>query len=263
MGRMCGRMTQQTSPEEVARIFDAEVRERDEGPFAPSWNVAPTDPVTVVLQRDDGRTVERVRWGLVPSWARSVREGARHINARAETVAESAAFRTSFRKRRCIIPADGFYEWRRIGEKRKQPWFLGPHETGALLAMAGLWSVWKDPGTGLWVPSATVITTDANDDVGRLHDRMPVLLPREAWATWLDTQEQDQARLLGLLRPAPDGVLAMHPVSRRVNEVREDGPDLAAPVPEEQASGTADEEPPSSRRSAGHPSQARQGTLFD
>lgn len=257
MGGMCGRMTQQTSPDEVARIFDAEVRDTDDDPFAPSWNVAPTDPVTVVLQREDGRSVERHRWGLVPSWAKSVKEGARHINARAETVADNSTFRTSFQKRRCIIPADGFYEWQRTGEKRKQPWFLGPHDEGALLAMAGLWSVWKDPATGLWVLSASVITTDANDDVARLHDRMPVLLPRDAWATWLDPEEHDAALLGALLVPAPDGVLEMHPVSRRVNDVREDGPDLIAPVALEAGDDDAASDP---QPSADRPEQ---GTLFD
>lgn len=251
-GHMCGRMTQQTSPEAVARIFDAEVRDTADDPFEPSWNVAPTDPVTVVLQRDDGRSVERVRWGLVPSWAKSAREGARHINARAETVAESAAFRTSFRKRRCIVPADGFYEWQRVGDKRKQPWFLGPHDDDALLAMAGLWAVWKDPQTGMWVPSATVITTEANQEVGRLHDRMPVLLPRDAWATWLDPDQQEQGLLLSLLAPAPTGVLEMHPVSRRVNDVRNDGPDLVDAVAEE-ADATA----------PGPEAGPAQGTLFD
>jgi putative SOS response-associated peptidase YedK len=258
-------MTQQTSPEEVARIFDAEVRDTGDAPFAPSWNVAPTDPVTVVLQRTDGRAVERHRWGLVPSWATSLREGARHINARAETVAESAAFRTSFRKRRCIIPADGFYEWQRVGDKRKQPWFLGPHGDHALLAMAGLWSVWKDPQTGLWVPSATVITTRANDDVSQLHDRMPVLLRRDVWATWLDPDEHDQALLRSFLEPAPDGILEMHPVSRRVNDVREDGPDLAEPVSADAVDGgeqVRDERPPARPSRAKAPAGG-QGTLFD
>jgi len=258
-------MTQQTPPEEVARVFDAEVRDAADEPFVPSWNVAPTDPVTVVLQREDGRAVERHRWGLVPSWAKSVKEGARHINARAETVADSAAFRTSFRRRRCIIPADGFYEWQHTGAKRKQPWFLGPHDGHALLAMAGLWSVWKDPDTGLWVLSATVITTDANDDVGRLHDRMPVLLPRDAWTTWLDPAEQDMGSLRSLLVPAPDGILEMHPVSRRVNDVREDGPDLVEAVAEEpagQAPATHDGPAPAGRGRPARPATS-QGTLFD
>lgn len=262
MGRMCGRMTQQTSPEEVARIFDAEVHDTSDDPFVPSWNVAPTDPVTVVLQREDGRAVERHRWGLVPSWAKSVKEGARHINARAETVAESATFRTSFRKRRCIIPADGFYEWQRLEEKRKQPWFLGPHDDDAVLAMAGLWSPWKDPTTGLWVLSATVITTNANDDVARLHDRMPVILPRDAWATWLDPAEQDAELLRSLLEPAPDGVLEMHPVSRRVNDVREDGPQLIEAVTEEAAEPAASDVP-AARRARRGAAVTSQGTLFD
>ncbi len=265
MRDMCGRMTQQTSPEEVARIFDAEIRDADGAPFAPSWNVAPTDPVTVVLRRDADRVVERHRWGLVPSWARSVKEGARHINARAETVAESATFRASFRKRRCIIPADGFYEWRRTTDTRKQPWFLGPHDHDALLAMAGLWAVWKDPATGLWVPSATVITTSANDDVARLHDRMPVLLPRAAWAAWLDPDEQDQGLLRSFLQPAPDGVLEMHPVSRRVNDVRQDGPDLMDPVPEEDVAeaGPDADTGAAPDRAGRRRASADQGTLFD
>ncbi len=122
---MCGRMTQQTPPEEVARIFDAEVRDHELEDAQPSWNVAPTDPITVVLQREDGRTVERPRWGLIPSWAKSAREGARLINARAETLATSPAFRVAFAKRRCIVPADGFYEWQHTGGKRKQPYLPG------------------------------------------------------------------------------------------------------------------------------------------
>ena len=176
-------MTQQTDPAVIADIFDAEVREAEE-PFRPRYNLAPTETVTAVLQRDDGRFVERIKWGLIPSWAKKASEGARMINARAETVASSPAFRSAFTKRRCIVPADGFYEWDRAGGT-KQPYLLRPPEDG-VLAMAGLWAVWKDPATGLWVPSAAVITTEANDAVGRIHDRMPVLLPRDAWARWLD-----------------------------------------------------------------------------
>ncbi len=127
--------------------------------------------------------------------------------------------------------------------------------------MAGLWSVWKDPDTGLWVPSATVITTDANDDVAQLHDRMPVLLPRDSWEMWLDPEQQDQDLLRSLLAPAPDGVLEMHPVSRRVNDVREDGPDLVEAVPEEPATDATHAEPEGGSRRRTAP--AGQGTLFD
>jgi putative SOS response-associated peptidase YedK len=228
-------MTQVTDPAEVARIFDAEVRvDADEGDAAPRYNVAPTQPLTVVRQRpEEGRTVEQVRWGLIPSFADSAKDGAKRINARAETVATSPSFRSSFARRRCIVPSDGFYEWRRTGGP-KQPFFLHPPE-GAVLAMAGLWAVWKDPETGLWVPSAAVITTEANRLVGTIHDRMPVLLPREAWDDWLDPATDDRAYLLSLLEPAPDDVLGMVAVSTRVNNVRNDGPELIVPVDEVQA----------------------------
>jgi len=270
-------MTQQTPPEEVARIFDAEVRESgaraddaaipgDPTAFQPSWNVAPTDRVTVVLEREDGRFVERPRWGLIPSWAKSAREGARAINARAETVASSPAFRVAFAKRRCIVPADGFYEWQRQGETRKQPYFLGPirdagvRPAGAVLAMAGLWSVWKDPATGLWVTSAAVITTDANYDVSLVHDRMPVLLPRDSWAAWLDPDERDQDLLRSMLTPAPDGILDIYPVSTRVNNVRNDGPELM-----ERVDPGADQAGPTTtlRPTLAPPEDPAQGTLFD
>ncbi len=194
-------MTQQTSPSDVARIFDAEVREDE--PFVPSYNVAPTDPVTVVLQRDDGRAVERHRWGLIPAWANDPRDGARMINARAETVETSPAFRVAFRKRRCIVPADGFYEWQRRDGKR-QPWFIHP--------------------------SCSVVTTRANDQMASLHDRMPVILERDAWWHWLDPAESDLAFLQSLLEPAPDDSLALYPVSTRVNSVRNNGPELIEPL---------------------------------
>jgi putative SOS response-associated peptidase YedK len=240
---MCGRMTQQTDPASIAAIFDAEVRDDPAiltaagagaaargAAFQPRYNIAPTDPVLVVLQRDDGRLVEEVRWGLIPSWATKASEGARKINARAETVRTSPAFRIAFARRRCIVPSDGFYEWRRVDGARL-PYLLHPPEAG-VLAMAGLWSVWKDPATGVWVPSAAVITTDANRTVARLHDRMPVLLPREAWEDWLDPGTADLGHLESLLVPSPDDVLALRPVSRAVNDVRNQGPALIEPVPE-------------------------------
>lgn len=229
---MCGRMTQATDPAEVARIFDAEstIAEDDAG-SSPRYNVAPTDPLTVVIQRaEEGRLVEQHRWGLIPSFSKSAKSGARMINARAETAATSPAFRTSFAKRRAIIPSDGFYEWRRSGAT-KQPFFLHPPED-AVLAMAGLWAVWKDPDTGTWVPSAAVITTAANRFVSSIHDRMPVLLPREAWDDWLDPAVNDLDYLQSLLEPAPDDVLAMYPVSTAVNNVRNQGAELLTPIEE-------------------------------
>jgi putative SOS response-associated peptidase YedK len=227
---MCGRLTQISDPAEVARVFDAAVRlDPQSAAVSPRYNVAPTQPLTVVLQRaEEGRVVEEHRWGLIPSFAASAKDGAKRINARAETVASSPSFRSSFARRRCIVPSDGFYEWRRTGGP-KQPFFLHPPE-GAVLAMAGLWAVWKDPATGLWVPSAAIITTGANRLVGHVHDRMPVLLPREAWDDWLDPATDDREYLLSLLEPAPDDVLAMVPISTRVNDVRNEGPALIQPV---------------------------------
>lgn len=219
-------MTQRTPPSSIAAVFDADLR--DDEAFTPRYNVAPTDPLVVVVQRDDGRVVERHRWGLIPSWATSPAGGARLINARAETVAVSPAFRTAFRSRRCIVPSDGFYEWRRDGGRRL-PFLFAPPD-GGVLAMASLWSPWKDPATGLWVMSATVITTAAGADVAFVHDRMPLLLPREAWTTWLDPGERDADLLRGLLVPAPAGVLAAIPVSSNVNSVRNDGPELIVPI---------------------------------
>ena len=232
---MCGRMTQITDPAEVARIFDADSRiGADDERGSPRYNVAPTQPLTVVLQRaDEGRVVEQHRWGLIPSFAKSAKEGAKRINARAETVATSPSFRSSFAKRRCIVPSDGFYEWHRTGGA-KQPFFLHPPE-GAVLAMAGLWAVWKDTETGLWVPSAAVITTSANRLVGTIHDRMPVLLPREAWDDWLESAVDDREYLLSLLEPVPDDVLDMYAISTRVNNVRNDGPELIVQVAEVEA----------------------------
>ncbi|CAN5796523.1 SOS response-associated peptidase [soil metagenome] len=210
-------MTQQVSPSEVARIFDAELREPAvfEG-LPPRYNVAPTQPITVVVGREDGRVVEQHRWGLVPSWSRSVaQQGARLINARAETVARSGAFRESFLGRRCIVPADGFYEWRREG-RRREPFLIRPVD-GSTLAFAGLWSPWRAPARGEWLLSAAVVTTAANEVVSRLHNRMPVVLPRVAWATWLDPLLSDGGLLQSFLQPAPDEALELIPVSPLVN----------------------------------------------
>lgn len=225
---MCGRMTQQTSPSEIARIFDADV----DGSVAldelgPRYNVAPTQPLIVVVQRDDGRFVESHRWGLVPAWSAGATSSGRLINARAETVATSPIFRPSFLRRRCIVPADGFYEWRREG-RRRLPWLIRPHGPDPL-AFAGLWAPWRDPASGNWLLSAAVVTTAANASVGQLHDRMPVILEPDSWPLWLDPGVHEPTLLEELLQSAPDGLLDLHPVSPRVNSPHNEGPDLALP----------------------------------
>jgi len=226
---MCGRMTQQTSPSEIARIFEAELREPETlAEMGPRYNVAPTQPIGVVVEREDGRFVELHRWGLVPSWSTSVaQQGARLINARAETLATSRAFRESFARRRCIVPADGFYEWRREGRAR-HPYLIHPRD-GQPLAFAGLWAPWREPSSGEWLLSAAVITTSANTTVAPLHDRMPVVLAPASWEAWLDPMIGDAPLLTSLLGPAPDDTLEVRAVSPRVNSPHNDEPELLLP----------------------------------
>lgn len=227
-------MTMRTNPSELAETFDAELRETEAETLyelGPRYNVAPTQDIPVIVEREGGgRAFELHRWGIVPSWSKSVASaGARYINARSETVASSPVFRNSFLRRRCIIPADGFYEWRREG-KRKQP-FLIHTPADAPLAFAGLWAPWKDEATGNWLLSASVVTTSANATVSALHNRMPVILDGEAWPLWLDPDLRDEALLLSLLDPAPDSLLELRPASPLVNNANNEGPALLLPDP--------------------------------
>lgn len=247
---MCGRYSASRDAEALVADFEID-RVAVAQPLEPSWNVAPTDLVPVVLQRPartdhDGverpaeRQLRSARWGLVPSWAKDTKGGARLINARAETVEEKPAFRAAFARRRCLLPADGFYEWyvpedqRGVAKPRKQPFFVRPRD-GAALAMAGLYEIWRDRALPEgeqtpWVWSVTVITTTAPDDVGRLHDRAPLLVPPDAVDRWLDPALTDPEGLLGALRPAVPGPLEAFPVSTEVNDVRHDGPQLVLPL---------------------------------
>ena len=217
-----------TDPSDVARIFDAEVRSPEAfAELGPRYNVAPTQPIEVVVQRDDGRFLELHRWGLVPAWAKSLAVGNRMINARAETLATSSAFRASFLRRRCIIPADGFYEWRRENG-RKQPFLIHAPDDRPL-AFAGLWAPWKDPTSGEWVLSGAVVTTQANETVAQLHNRMPVILAPDAWRLWADPDIRDEDLLADLLRPAAEDLLELVPVSPLVNNANNEGPELLLP----------------------------------
>ncbi len=233
---MCGRFVSASPPEELAAYFDVAEVAADRVLDA-SYNVAPTDDVYVVLVDDGVRRLATHRWGLVPPWADDLRIGARMINARAETVAERNGFKQAFAARRCLIPADGFYEWQvRPGATRKQPMFIHRVD-GEPFAFAGLWERWKDRRPGPdgdpspWVRSCSIITGAANDAVAPVHDRMPVALAPAAWATWLDPEVDDLDLLSALLVPAPPEQVTLHPVSTRVNDVRQDGPDLVEPAP--------------------------------
>ena len=224
---MCGRYASSGSAAELVSWF--EVDEPPEQALAPSWNVAPTQQVHVVLQREDRRHLQVVRWGLVPSWARDRKGAARLINARRETVADKPAFRSAYRRRRCLVPADGYYEWQpraEPGGPRKQPWFLTARDGGPL-AMAGLYEVWRAPDdTPLW--TCTVVTTQAADEHGAIHDRTPLLVPRQAWGRWLDPGLADPGT--DLLVPGTAGALDAWPVGAAVGNVRNDGPHLSEPL---------------------------------
>lgn len=223
---MCGRFTQQRPTAELAALFNAEPLVDDPGGH---FNLAPTQEAAVVVEHDQRRAITAYRWGLIPSWARDPKIASRLFNARAETVATSGAFRDSFRKRRCLVPADGFYEWRREGSSR-QPFLI--HRTdGAPLALAGLWSAWRDPVTEQVRRTFTILTTTPNELVATLHDRMPVILDPQDWDLWLDPALADVGELHGLLRPAPPGPLELYPVRPLVNSVRNDGPELILPAP--------------------------------
>lgn len=218
---MCGRITQYLSPTELATLFDAETLADS---TSARYNLAPTQMALVVEEDGERRVVVAQRWGLVPPWADSPKIGSQLINARAETVAEKPSFRSAFKRQRCIVPVNGFYEWQKVGATKV------PHaivrKDGQPLALAGLWSSWHDPQTGEEMRTFTIVTTEANATMRPLHERMPVVLPDDAWDTWLDPSFQDVGALKSLLRPAPDDLLRTYPVSRRVNDVRNDDPEL-------------------------------------
>ena len=224
---MCGRFVAASDPEGLMRLFM--VDERIPRDWAPSWNVAPTASVLAVVEHERRRLLVGFRWGLVPAWAENPKAGSRMINARAETLTERPAYREAFTRRRCLIPADGFYEWQRLDDGTRQPFLLGAPD-GQPLALAGLWATWRPPDGGEPLRTCTIVTTPATADLADLHDRMPLVLPADRWEPWLDRSLRDPARLDGLLAPPPPGLLARQPVGLAVNDVRNDSPRLVAPL---------------------------------
>lgn len=220
---MCGRFVRFSSVDKFAELFGA----RDGFDLSPRYNIAPTQAVLAARNAlEGGRELVALHWGLVPHWAKEPKTGYSTINARAETVAEKPAFRKAFRYRRCLIAADGFYEWRRMGSV-KQPYYIGL-EDGEPFAFAGIWEHWE--GQGEMIDSCAIIVTQANELVAPIHDRMPVILDPADYEPWMDPELQDPERLKALLRPYPAERMRAYPVSTRVNNPKNDQPELVARI---------------------------------
>ncbi len=221
---MCGRFTLRTPAEQLALQFSCEIPTE----LAPTYNAAPTQAVAAVRSEAGSPQFARLRWGLIPVWAKDRSIGNRMINARAETVAEKPAFRAAFRARRCLILADGYFEWRKVG-RAKQPYHIRMQDDVAF-AMAGLWESWNDPQTSEPLESCTIITTEANRTTRPIHDRMPAILASPNWQIWLDPQQREPHVLLPLLRPFDSASMVACPVDRWVNSPRNNDPRCIAPA---------------------------------
>jgi putative SOS response-associated peptidase YedK len=256
---MCGRYASSRKPEDLAGLFDVVAWDPTET-LAQNWNIGPTDPVYAVLDRvpkgeggggaarsasdrgggraTGGRHLRTLRWGLVPSWAKTPGSGAKMINARAETIHEKPAFRRPFTARRCLIPADGYYEWftpdvppgTPKSRVKKQPYFITPAD-GSVMAMAGLYEFWRDrdipsEDPAAWWTTCTIVTVAAEPALASIHDRMPLVLPPDRWGAWLDPALTDPNEARALLAPPPPGLMEARPVAPAVGNIRNNGPEL-------------------------------------
>ena len=223
---MCGRFVLTATPEELEALYGY----LDGADFPPRYNIAPTQPIAVVRMMGGARRFALVRWGLVPSWVKDPKSFTLLINARAEGILDKPSFRAAMRHRRCLVPASGFYEWRRMpgsnSGKTREPFWLRPRD-GKPIAFAGLWETWADRTTGGEIDSGAIVTTSANAVLSPIHDRMPVIVAPEDFEQWLTG---DPAEASALLRPAPDDLLEAVPISNRVNRVANDDPGLLEPV---------------------------------
>ena len=223
---MCGRFTFAISPELLAEIFGSSILEDHE----PHYNIAPTQQVLVIRRNGDGNRGSMMRWGLIPSWAKEPAIGNRMINARCETVHEKPAFRAAIRFRRCVIPANGFYEWREEGGK-KHPLYISMKD-GSIMGFAGIWDHWKTPD-GETLESCSILTTNSNPLIQPIHDRMPVILHPEEYELWLDRDITNPEKLKPLYQPYPADLLDMCRVSSLVNNPRNDSPACILPLRED------------------------------
>lgn len=222
---MCGRYVITSDPADYADYFGADGVKTEA--LAPNYNVAPTDPVYAVAEHDGERLLGTFRWGFIPHWAKDPK--GIQINARGETVADKSMFRDSFRRKRCILPATGFYEWE-PKERGRLPHYIYLKD-GRPMGFAAIWSSWKDPGTEEWRRTCAIITTRANEALAGIHTRMPVILPPEHWSAWLDRTNDDTDLLRSFLHPYPADETGEYAVSSLVNNVRNNLPELIEPLP--------------------------------
>ncbi len=222
---MCGRFVQALDLQDYADFFGATVIKTES--LNPSFNVAPTDDVYGVVEHEGERRLGSFRWGLIPHYSKDRKTI--HINARSESVDSKPAFRDSFSRRRCLIPADGFYEWQRNEDGTKQPYYIS--QPTDPMALAGIWTRWKDPTTEERVITCTIITTAADPTIEGIHDRMPIAVNRGLWDDWLDSEQRDTATLRQILDAATPETISLRPVPNLVNSVRNNGPELLAIVP--------------------------------
>jgi len=220
---MCGRYTVTASPEVLRALFAY----AEQPNFPPRYNIAPTQPIAIVRLVDGKRQFALVRWGLPPSWVKDPKTFTLLINARGESVVDKPAFRAAMKRRRCLIPADGFYEWQKAGD-RKRPFYVHAR-SGEPLAFAGLWETWTGPN-GEELDTAAIVTTRANKTLGPIHDRMPVIVPPEAFDLWLNSNEVDATTASALIAPAPDGLLEAYEISTAVNRTANDNAKLLEPI---------------------------------
>jgi putative SOS response-associated peptidase YedK len=255
---MCGRYTLTASPQAIRDLF----RYAEQPNFPARHNIAPTQPIAVVRLINRQRQFALMRWGLLPSWVKDPKSFSLIINARGESVIEKPAFRAAMKRRRCLIPADGFYEWQ-AGGPRKQPFYIHAR-SGEPLAFAGLWETWTGPN-GEELDTVAIVTTDANGTLRPLHDRMPVIVPPEAFDLWLDSDNVDATTAAALIMPAPDNLLEAWPVSTDVNRVANDNAGLIERVAEA-AEPEPRPEPPrkaaAKQPAAAKPTDDSQGSLF-
>ena len=226
---MCGRYRLSRRKQVVEEYFESASEVSEEEDPSPRYNIAPTQGVATIRHSGSSRILSMMRWGLVPSWATDIKIGNQLINGRGESVLEKPAFREAFRTRRCLIPADGFYEWKKSG-KQRQPFHFGMKDN-SLFAFAGVWDRWRSPG-GPMLQSCSILTTAANELLDGVHDRMPVILPRRHYETWLTAPSSETERLAELLVPFDAAFMRRHPVSSLVNKPENDGPECALEVPE-------------------------------